>query len=77
MLNGVVYKGRSQKRRRNGWKFLCAIILEIRQFLKPKLQKLPKNYQNLTFEKMTPMLHNGDVFANTAKNSGNSTMYSY
>ena len=26
---------------------------------------------------MTPTLHNGDVFANTTKNSGDSRMYSY
>ena len=26
---------------------------------------------------MTQTLHNGDVFANTTKNSGDSTMYSY
>ena len=26
---------------------------------------------------LTPTLHNKDVFANTTKNSGDSTMYSY
>ena len=37
-------------------------------------KKRPKS-NNL--KKLTRTLHNGDVFANTTKNSGDSTMYSY
>ena len=43
-----------------------------------KIAKIAKkNYQNLTFWRMTPTLYNEDVFANTTKNFSDSRMYSY
>ena len=43
-----------------------------------KIAKIAKKTTKIShFEKITPTLHNGDVFANTTKNSGDSRMYSY
>ena len=50
--------------------FAWAIIQEIKPFLKQKLQKFLKTYTNMHFGKLTLTLHNGNIFANTTKNSG-------
>ena len=40
-------------------------------------KKCSKTTKIWHFQKMTQTLHNGDVFANTTKNSGESKMYIY
>ena len=48
-----------------------------KKIFETKIAKIAKKYQNLTFWKNDSNVHNGNVFANTTKNSGDSRMYSY